>query len=404
VIPKLRFPEFIGDWQAARLGDFFTFKNGVNADKSMYGTGRKFINVMDVIADAPITHDAIIGSVEISESEFIKNKVVYGDVLFQRSSETREEVGQSNIYIDQQPATFGGFVIRGRPKRAIDPHYFDALLKTAAVRKDMTSRSGGSTRYNIGQESLDAVSVCVAPSLAEQQKIALFLSVVDSRTKLWRRRRAALERYKKGVMQRLFAQTLRFKREDGGAFPDWTEKQLGEISEIVGGGTPDTTDPSYWGGDIPWFTPTEIKSKYLDDSERKLTRAGLAQSSAKLLPVGALLLSTRANVGDVGIALRECSTNQGFQAMVVKSGQNNEFWYYWIVFHKRKFLRWAAGSTFLEINKTEVSKIVAATPHPDEQRKIADFLRTLDDKIAAVSAKIDAMETFKKGLLQQMFV
>ncbi|NIJ35995.1 type I restriction enzyme S subunit [Sphingopyxis panaciterrae] len=402
--PKLRFPEFVGDWKIARLGDFFTFKNGVNADKSMYGSGRKFINVMDVIADTPITHDAIIGSVEISDNEFAKNKVVYGDVLFQRSSETREEVGQSNIYIDQQPATFGGFVIRGHPKQAIDPYYFDALLKTAPVRKDMTSRSGGSIRYNIGQESLDAVSVCVAPDLAEQRKIAAFLSAVDARIDLLRRRRVALERYKKGLMQRIFAQTLRFKRDDGTAFPDWVEKRLGEIAQIVGGGTPDTTEPSYWDGDIPWFTPTEIKSKYLDDSERKLTLAGLNQSSAKLLPIGTLLLSTRANVGDVGIARKECSTNQGFQAMIVKPEHDNEFWYYWAVFHKRKFLRWAAGSTFLEINKTEVSKIVATMPHPDEQRKIAAFLSTVDDRIGAVSAKIRAMQAFKKGLLQQMFV
>jgi type I restriction enzyme, S subunit len=97
VTPALRFPDFDGDWLTGKLGDVFTFKNGVNADKSMYGSGRKFINVMDVIADAPIYHDAIIGSVEISDKEFAKNEVVFGDILFQRSSETREEVGQSNI-------------------------------------------------------------------------------------------------------------------------------------------------------------------------------------------------------------------------------------------------------------------------------------------------------------------
>ncbi len=402
--PKLRFPEFHGDWQQTRLGELFTFKNGINADKSMYGSGRKFINVLDVIADAPIRHDAIIGSVEISDKEFAKNEVLYGDILFQRSSETREDVGQSNIYVDERPATFGGFVIRGRPKRVLNPHYFDALLKTSAVRKDMTSRSGGSTRFNIGQESLDAVVAYVAPSPDEQAKIAAFFGTVQTRIDLLRRRCLAMQRYKIGAMQRLFGQMLRFKRDNGEAFPNWQPRCLGEVAEIVGGGTPDTTEPSYWSGDIPWFTPTEIKSKYLDDSDRKLTQTGFQQSSAKLLPVGALLLCTRANVGDVAIAGRECSTNQGFQSLIVHPDQSNEFWYYWIIFNKRKFLRWAAGSTFLEISKTEVSKIVAATPHIDEQGKIAGFLGALDDKIIAVEAEIDAMESFNKGLLQQMFV
>ena len=145
-VPTLRFPEFDGDWESKTLGEFFTFKNGVNADKSAYGTGRKFINVLDIISEAPITSDNIIGSVEISDREFEKNEVRYGDILFQRSSETREEVGQSNVYVDHEnTATFGGFVIRGRPGTTIEPEYFHNLLKTWRVRKDMTARSGGST-------------------------------------------------------------------------------------------------------------------------------------------------------------------------------------------------------------------------------------------------------------------
>lgn len=402
--PSIRFPTFKEPWRATTLGEYFTFKNGVNAEKGMYGSGRKFINVMDVIAHAPITHDSIIGSVEISDKDFAKNEVKYGDVLFQRSSETRAEVGQSNVYLDKPPVTFGGFVIRGRPKTEIEPRYFDALLKTASVRKDMTSRSGGSTRYNIGQESLEVVQIHVCPTADEQEKIADFLGAVDERIRLLQRRRDALARYKTGMMQRLFDQSLRFTRDDGTAFPDWVEKPLAEIASVVGGGTPDTNVKSYWGGNIPWFTPTEIKSKYLGSSARMLTPEGLKNSSAKLLPIGTLLLSTRASVGDVGIALRECTTNQGFQSLVMKGPNVNEFWYQWILQHKKKFVRRAAGSTFLEINKTEVSKIRAETPHPDEQRKIADFLGALDDKIVGISAQIDHMQTFKKGLLQKMFV
>lgn len=180
-VPRLRFPGFSGEWEDTSLGRFFTFKNGVNADKSQYGSGRKFINVLDIIAPGPITHDRILGRVNISDEEFEKNDVRFGDILFQRSSETREEVGQSNVYLDEsQPATFGGFVIRGRPTEPIEPRFFDLLLKTDKVRDDMTSRSGGSTRFNIGQESLAKVPVHVPHDLEEQRKIAAFLGAVDA--------------------------------------------------------------------------------------------------------------------------------------------------------------------------------------------------------------------------------
>jgi len=229
-VPALRFPEFSGEWVNKKLGKFFTFKNGVNADKSKYGSGYKFINVLDIIADKPITSDSIIGSVTISEKEFEKNKVVFGDILFQRSSETREEVGQSNVYLDEiQSATFGGFVIRGHPTTEIIPGYFDALLKTSAVRKDITSRSGGSTRYNVGQASLSAVKVTVSVTLPEQQKIASFLSSADGKIEQLGKKKTLLEQYKKGMMQKLFSQELRFKDTQGNNFPDWEEKRLGGV-------------------------------------------------------------------------------------------------------------------------------------------------------------------------------
>ena len=229
LVPELRFPEFEGQWNKETLGSLMTFKNGVNADKNAYGNGTKFINVLDIIRPEPITHSNIIGSVAISEKDIAKNEVKFGDILFQRSSETREEVGQSNIYVDpKRSAVFGGFVIRGRPTRKLCPHFFDALLRTDSVRKDITSRSGGSTRYNVGQESLSAVEV-VFPSVAEQQKIASFLDTVSKKIELLNQKKAALEDYKRGLMQQLFSGTLRFTRPDGSAFPDWEDIELGEL-------------------------------------------------------------------------------------------------------------------------------------------------------------------------------
>ena len=133
--PKLRFSNFQDAWKEKGLGDFMSFKNGINAEKGQHGYEKKFINVLDIIADKPIFHDQIIGSVDVTEREFENNKVIFGDILFQRSAETREEVGQSNIYLDKnKPATFGGFVIRGRPIIEFDPIYFDLLLKSIKLQ------------------------------------------------------------------------------------------------------------------------------------------------------------------------------------------------------------------------------------------------------------------------------
>ncbi len=148
-VPKLRFREFEENWYKTKLGDFLTFKNGLNSDKEKYGSGIKFINVLDIINNDFITYNRIRGSVEVTDKEIEKNSVSYGDILFQRSSETREEVGQSNVYLDpDKTAVFGGFVIRGKRIRDYNPLFLHFLLKTDSARNEITSKSGGSTRYN----------------------------------------------------------------------------------------------------------------------------------------------------------------------------------------------------------------------------------------------------------------
>ncbi|MFO0268278.1 MAG: restriction endonuclease subunit S, partial [Cyclobacteriaceae bacterium] len=158
-VPKLRFKEFSGGWELKKLSQLLEFKNGINASKEQYGSGFKFINVLDILNNDFITHDLIIGSVDVDESVFEKYSVNYGDILFQRSSETREEVGTACVYLDSKPATFGGFVIRGKKIGEYDPMFLNKLLKTDLSRNEITSKSGGSTRYNVGQETLSSVAL-----------------------------------------------------------------------------------------------------------------------------------------------------------------------------------------------------------------------------------------------------
>ncbi len=385
--PKLRFPEFEGTWESKTLGDFFTFKNGVNADKSAYGRGRKFINVLDIISDQPITSDTIIGSVEITDKEFEKNEVKYGDVLFQRSSETREEVGQSNVYLDKDmTATFGGFVIRGRPTTEIVPEYFHSLLKTSRVRKDMTARSGGSTRYNVGQDSLSVVQVTLAPTLPEQRKIAGFLGAVDKKIAQLAEKKRLLDDYKKGCMQQLFSQKIRFKDKNGNDFPDWEEKRLGEVAiktassisasslEACPGKYP-VYGASGVAGCVDYFTS--------DDYHIGVVKDGAGVGRLYYCPPKSSVLGTLESVK---------ASNQNV----------TKFIFYWM--SQIDFRVYSTGSTIPHVYFKDYGKKRGYFPHPAEQRKIADFLSAIDRKIDLVGQELSHARTFKQGLLQQMFV
>lgn len=184
---------------------------------------------------------------------------------------------------------------------------------------------------------------------------------------------------------------------------EWAKTTLGDIGEFIGGGTPDTGNSEYWNGDIQWYTPTEVKEGKIGKSIRTITEEGLRNSSAKLLPIGALLLTTRATIGDIAIANLECTTNQGFQSLIVKNSEDNTFWFYWIIQHKNELIRKASGSTFSEIGKNEIVKIKALKPQKNEQQKIASCLSSLDEVIAAHSQKLELLKDHKKGLMQNLF-
>ena len=382
-VPKLRFPGFEEEWENKTLGDFFTFKNGVNADKSAYGRGRKFINVLDIISDRPITSDSIIGSVDISDKEFAKNEVRYGDILFQRSSETREEVGQSNIYCDrEQSATFGGFVIRGRPIVDIESEFFHKLLKTAHVRKDMTARSGGSTRYNVGQESLSLVPINIAPTDTEQRKIASFLGSVDEKIDQLSRKKALLEDYKKGCMQQIFSQEIRFKEDQGNDFPDWEEKRLGEVLKVGSG-----RDYKHLNkGDIPVYGTGGLMT-YVDDFIYDGESVCIGRKGTIDKPT---LIEGKFWTVDTLFYTHSFKNSLPKFIYAVFQGIN------WQIHNE--------ASGVPSLSKSTIEKLKINLPHPDEQRKIADFLSALDTKIDLVAQELEHARTFKKGLLQQMFV
>lgn len=338
----------------------------------------------------------LLGCVDVREQKSLKSRFSKGDVLF----------GKLRPYLRKYlKAPFDGacsteiWVLKGSKITN------DFLFQYVQAERFLTvANISSGSKMPRADWSVVASEEAAFPSLPEQTKIANFLTAVDEKLAQLTRKHDLLTQYKKGVMQQIFSQELRFKDDDGREFEEWKEMSLKAVTQIVGGGTPETGVNEYWNGDIQWFTPTELKSKYATRSKRTITEAGLKNSSAKILPVGTLLFSSRATVGDVSIALYECKTNQGFQSLIVNEQHNNQFIYYWILNNKNAFLEKASGSTFLEISKKEIEKLPIRVPVLAEQTKIANFFTAIDDKITATKNQLDAVKQYKQGLLQQMFV
>ena len=179
-VPHLRFPEFTEEWEEHALAEYLDFKNGLNPDVKRIGRGLPFISVMDILADGTINYDSIRGKVEATEREIENFSVEKGDILFQRSSETLEDVGRANVYMDNRTAVYGGFVIRCRKIGDYNPLFFKYLLSTPLARKRTCRMGAGAQHFNIGQDGLSKISLCF-PLMEEQNKIARLLSLIDER-------------------------------------------------------------------------------------------------------------------------------------------------------------------------------------------------------------------------------
>ncbi|MEE4197532.1 MAG: restriction endonuclease subunit S [Bacteroidales bacterium] len=189
---------------------------------------------------------------------------------------------------------------------------------------------------------------------------------------------------------------------------EWKEVKISDIAEVVGGGTPSTSISEYWNGDISWLTPkdlTNYKRIYISKGERSISEEGLRKSSAKLMPEGTVLLTSRAPIGYVAIASNPICTNQGFKSFVVNAEiANNLFIYYWIKNNKEYLESIGTGTTFTEISGSVVKDIDILLPPLPEQKAIASVLSSLDDKIDLLHRQNKTLEAMAETLFRQWFV
>ena len=254
-------------------------------------------------------------------------------------------------------------------------------------------------------------ALILLPPLAEQRRIAEALSDVDELISALGKLIEKKRNIKTGAMQELLGmRNAEFgmrnvpRRRLAGFSGEWVEKRLGEVGDFIGGGTPSTAIQSYWNGVIDWYTPAEIGvTKYVNKSNRRISLEGLKNSAARLLPVGTILLTTRATIGLRAILRHEAATNQGFQSLVVAEEFDSEFMYYLLSTVVNEMMERASGSTFPEISAPKLKEIsVMLPPTLAEQQAIAAVLSDMDAEIAALEAKRAKYESIKQGMMQEL--
>ena len=391
-VPNLRFPEFEEEWDEKRLGEIISIKT----DKYNPLIDKKEHTCIELES---LSQDSgeLLSVFNSKNQKSIKNVFYSGDVLF----------GKLRPYLRKYfLANFDG--VCSSEIWVMKSNFFSSEYLYSFVQSNfflsLTEISSGS-KMPRADWSLIATSIINYPSSStEREKVGKLVSSLNQRIQTQNKIIEGLQSFKNAISKRIFSLQLRFMDSNNKTFPDWRAKYLKDVCQVIGGGTPETSKPNYWNGNIQWFTPTEIKRDFVCRSERTISELGLKNSSAKLLPKGTILLTTRATIGEVAIALEECATNQGFQSLVVKNGHNNVFVFNWLKEHKHEFIKRASGSTFPEISKSEIEKIEINIPSLQEQTLIADFLSSIDRKIESEKRISEQYQYQKMYLLQSMFI
>ena len=374
------------------------------------GTPAPFVDMASLPAETRDVRPSRTRPVGVGGSRFSN-----GDTLFARITPCTEN-GKTGLVsclsVGEVATGSTEFIVLGPRPDVTLPGYVYYMAKNPAFRSYAISRmTGTSGRQRVPTSVFDDYEVRIPP-VPEQNKIAAVLSSVDDAIE---KTQAAVDQVrvaKRGVMRELFTRGLpgrhrRFKNTEFGELPEeWMAMTLADAATVVGGGTPSRARSTYWNGDVPWATPTDVTAlsgRTISETASYVTETGLANSSATLLPPNSLLMTTRATIGACAINRVAMATNQGFQSLVPKRKTCVvDFLYYLVQYHGRRLEQLAAGSTFLEVSKRAVRGFRVHVPRLSEQRRIASVLSSMDDTAEKSRLLIDGLQIVKRGLLASL--
>jgi type I restriction enzyme S subunit len=396
-VPQLRFPEFSGEWIRKTVQNVaHKITDGTHDTPKPTDDGIPFLTAIHVKDGSLDFDNCYFLSTEVHHAIYKRCNPEYGDLLMVNIG---SGTGTCAIVCVDFEFSLKNVALIKPNKSVVCPKFFSQVQRKNSKRLNHQLTSGGAQPF-LSLKEIAKINLAI-PSLPEQTKIAAFLSAVDTKIYQLTQKKALLDTYKKGAMQKIFSQQIRFKADDGGEYPVWEEKKLGEVGDIVTGKTPSTSDDSLWDGEVLFVTPTDINDqKYQISTMRTVKR----NPKLKTLPKNSIMFTCIASIGKMSLSSIESITNQQINSIIPCKNYSNEFVYYAIANISNYIKSTQANTTLPIINKTEFSKFKINVPCLEEQTKIATFLSAIDRKIDLVSQQLEQAKAFKKGLLQQMFV
>lgn len=398
-VPKLRFKNNGGrefpEWELCKLGELFK-------ERSQRANGDE--ELLSVTIEQGVLRQSDLARRIVSSEDKSNYKAVYkGDIAYNSMRMWQGAEGVSNYNGIVSPAYT--IVV---PKENVSSKFFAYMFKTEKALYSFKKYSQGLTSdtWNLKYPLFSKVPSNI-PSLPEQQKIADFLTAYDTMIDTQSQRVEAMKTRKKGLLQKIFSQEIRFKNDNGQNYPEWEKKTVGSLANnIVGGGTPSTKNPAFYAGEIPWISSSDLvedKINYLNMT-RFITQDAINRSATKLIPAQSVMIVCRVGVGKVAVNELPLCTSQDFMNLIVKEENSPVFIGYLLMNLMVKRKNSVQGTAIKGIPSAEIKKFKVLVPALPEQQKIADFLTTVDAQIDVEEKRLETMKTIKKGLLQQMFI
>ncbi|HDD0027169.1 TPA: restriction endonuclease subunit S [Staphylococcus aureus] len=402
-VPELRFPGFEGEWEEKKVGELLEFKNGLNKGKEYFSSGSSIVNFKDVFNNRSLNTNNLTGKVNVNSKELKNYSVEKGDVFFTRTSEVIGEIGYPSVILnDPENTVFSGFVLRGRPKSGIDlinNNFKRYVFFTNSFRKEMITKSSMTTRALTSGSAINKMKVIYPVSAKEQRKIGDFFSKLDRQIELEEQKLELLQQQKKGYMQKIFSQELRFKDENSEDYPHWEnskiEKYLKERNERSDKGQ--MLSVTINSGIIKFSELDRKDNSSKDKSNYKVVRKNDIAYNSMRMWQGA---SGRSNYnGIVSPAYTVLYPTQNTSSLFI----GYKFKTHRMI-HKFKINSQGLTSDTWNLKYKQLKNINIDIPVLEEQEKIGDFFKKMDILISKQKIKIEILEKEKQSFLQKMFL
>lgn len=378
MVPNLRFREFSLPWHQTPIKDLLSFQNGINGAPEQYGKGIKYISVGDILNNDYITYDKIVGSIDISQETLKNYSVTYGDILFQRSSEIKDDIGRTNVYLDKDnTATFGGFVIRGKKIGDYNPSFFSFLLKSPSSRKSIVRLGAGAQHYNIGQENIKTLSFYF-PNEIEQVKIANLLSKIDKRIQTQIKIIDDYNSLKMGIYNCMFKENC----------ADYKLKQLANIVK----GDQINNNQLLSNGSYYMMNGGTLPSGYLDSYNVSENTISISEGGNSC----GYVQFNKERFWSGG----HCYTIQNVNPLIVE----NKYLYHYLKHKEKEIMNLRIGTGLPNIQKKDLENFTIFVPNLLIQRKNLALFEMLDEKICILNEELERLEKQKKYLLRNLFI